>query len=55
MNKEKIMIQENELKQILSADLGPSVIIDAKIEEAYNRIRSTETVSYTHLTLPTTF
>ncbi len=36
------MIQENELKQILSADLGPSVIIDAKIEEAYNRIRSTE-------------
>ena len=36
------MIQENELKQILSADLRPSVIIDAKIEEAYNRIRSTE-------------
>ncbi|MDE6365763.1 MAG: DUF4179 domain-containing protein, partial [Lachnospiraceae bacterium] len=36
-------MQDNELREILSVNLAPSRIIDARIEEAYDRIRNAET------------
>lgn len=35
-------MQENELRRVLGAKLGPSKVIDAKMEEAYRVIRSGE-------------
>lgn len=34
------MMHESELRRILGADLEPSEIIDAKVEEAYRMIRN---------------
>jgi len=35
-------MQENELRRVLGAELDPSSVIDAKMEEAYRMIRSAE-------------